>query len=135
MKFKFLILATVAMFLIACEKDDGVSSTDPMEDKSAPVITFISPDTTNYMSGMTMPIKFSVTENDELHEIQLTVTDLSTSNQLMILQMHKHGQTATIDTSMVIPSGGMHRDFEIKAEASDHNGNEAIETITKHIHM
>ncbi len=135
MKIKFLTLAALAILFTSCEKDDKPTTEDPKVDKEAPVITFLAPDTTSYMSGMTMPIKFTVTDNDELHEIHLSVTNITDAKELLHFEMHQHGQSATIDTSLVIPAGGMHREFEIKAEASDHNGNESEKSITKHIHM
>lgn len=137
MKIKFLTLAAFALLLSSCEKkdDDNTTNTDPKVDTQAPEITFISPDdATEYKSGMRMPIKFTVTENDELHEIHLTVTNKTENSTLMHMHMHRHDQTVTIDTAIVIPAVH-HTDIEVKAEASDHSGNTSEKSITKHIHM
>lgn len=131
MKTKIISLSLMAISLAACNKED-----DPKEDKQAPTVTILAPDdTTAYMSGMTMPLKAEISDNDELHEVSLEVTDLTDTVELFHMHVHEDSQNAILDTSIVIPAGPVHRDLEIKFTASDHNGNESEAIRMKHIHM
>ncbi len=138
MKNPILILSLLAFAFTACSKDDDDNNDDPQTDKIAPVIviTMPQPDSVKmYHSGETMPIQAAITENDELHEVEVEVYNVSANQEVFHMHMHEHSQSLTIDTSVVIPTGIMHTDFELKIKASDHSGNEAVASITKHVHM
>lgn len=133
MKLHNFLYITICAAFLSCEKDDG---SGPSVDSEAPGITIEAPlEGTSYHVGDTMPIQIFVTENDQLHEIDVTLRDLSDSSRVFLLHRHQHGLQYTVDTSFVLTADAGEKDFAVEVIASDHSGNVATKSITKYIEM
>ncbi len=136
MFFKVAVVsAFVAFTASSCDKDDdSTGGTNPQEDTEAPVINLMSPDTSStFHSGDTIHIHGTVTDNDGLHEVSVSVTNDKSLPELNVTE-HTHGQTYNIHQEYIIPTT-MHTNIEVKVEAEDHNGNKATITKPFHVHM
>lgn len=135
---KLFITATVfaLLGLVACDKDEH--NHDDHTDKTAPTINIISPvGTEMMMSGDTVKIQAEVTDNDELHEVSLSVTRTHMGNTEEVMHKHYHSHTdkLTITEDYVIAVPGMHNDFKFIIKATDHNNNLNTDTAHLHVHM
>ncbi len=139
-KLAIVFLAISGLFM-ACD-DDPVTV-----DTEAPVIdgrlSFNNP---NCMpcEGETLNIHFTITDNDELHDIEAFlqqsfmdgIQDYSNAQpeKLYELDAHSHTSVYTVDTTYVVDTIH-HSTFYLIVNASDHNGNEATDTTKLHAHM
>lgn len=133
MKTKTILLymaaAMVATFY-SCDKEENKTDTD------APVIEIIEPVIgTTYMSGDTVFIHASMTDNDELHEISALInrTYMGLTDTVWTFATHSHTASYDLYGYYVIEVPGMHNDFELFVTASDHNENESTQTFSFHV--
>lgn len=128
------ILLFMSITFIACEEKHE----DNGQDTEAPTINIISPTATDsYMSGDTVSIQANFTDNDQLHEISasLTRTHNGQTEEVWTYSTHSHTTEFTLSETYVVEVPGMHNEFELTVEASDHNGNSDSKTISFHVHM
>lgn len=121
-----LVLLFVMAFS-ACTKDDGTKISKPTAVVSAPTAGSM------YQSGDQLPIEVVFEDADQLHEYSVEVLDKNLNTTVFSMSGHSHDKTVTIDT-MVTLSVTMHSDFEMTVEVSNHNGEEATETVEFHVH-
>ena len=129
-KLSFLFSLILLLSLASCESDD------PMEDEEKPSINLISPTMDDmYMNGDTVYIQAEIADNDELHEIsgKITHTHMGVSTEVWSLDTHSHLDTYILKDMYVIDVAGMHNDFTLELEVSDHNGN--VGTKEFHFHV
>ncbi len=115
------------MALSACTKDDDTNISKPTAVVSAPT------DGSTYHSGDQLPIEVVFEDADELHEYSVEVLDKNLNTTIFSMSGHSHNKIMTIDT-MVTLNVAMHSDFEMTVEVSNHNGEEAKETVEFHVH-
>jgi hypothetical protein len=110
---QFLILAFSIACLAACKKDKG--------DSEKPMINVTSPNANQqFTAGQTVNIVATVTDNDELHEVHLFVTNKTTSAEIVHSANHVDVQSFNLNESFVAAAGTT---YQIKIEADDHVGN------------
>ncbi|MGB1248592.1 MAG: DUF4625 domain-containing protein [Chitinophagales bacterium] len=131
-KIIFILFAIISTLLISCDKDDN-------KDTTAPTITINSP--TNgiegLMSGDTVNISISITDNDDVHESNavLTHTHMGATTEVWTMGGHQHGNEVMIEGEYIIAVTAMHNDFVLEVTANDHSGNEATTSASFHVHM
>lgn len=128
MRFQFLIIILLSIVFISCEKDDA-----DKVDTEQPVVKILAPDTTIYSSGMNLPVIAKITENDQLHEITVQITNLTQSEIVFRTHTHNHSRSTVYETSMLLPNVGSKQLYEIVVSATDHVGNEASDTVTTEV--
>ncbi|MCD8528551.1 MAG: DUF4625 domain-containing protein [Chitinophagales bacterium] len=133
MKTKTIIIVA-AIFAVSiitsCNKNEDNTDTQ------APVIELIEPTSaTTYMSGDTVFIHATITDNDELHEISSLIsrTHMGVTDTVWTFDTHSHTASYDLYGYYVIEVPGMHNDFELFVTASDHNENESTQTFSFHV--
>ena len=122
-------IALLSIFLIfsSCSKEET-------DDTMVPVISFIEPTQSMYGIGVTVPIELHIDDNDELHHIDIHITDDANSDMIMMSWDHIHEDHIVIDTSFVANLDGvMMSNFTIHVEAEDLSGNKADAFKSVHI--
>jgi hypothetical protein len=112
--------------LSACQKDK--------HHVSVPTVHVHQPVTgTTYNAGDTVPIKIHFSDDDDLHEYHIKLTNKTENVDVLELDGHEHGTSYEVDTYVVV-SATVHADYVLTAEVSNHNGEEAEATIAFHVH-
>ncbi|MEZ5001524.1 MAG: hypothetical protein R2730_00695 [Chitinophagales bacterium] len=132
----FFALTVIVLLLMACDDETTI-------DVGAPVIEFILPtastggeyftDTNNVVL-----IKANITDEDELHNIELSVFNTydhgnGATEEMWRMNMHSHGNFYAIDTSYVIDTA-CHSNYYFKVMASDHNDNVSRDSVLIYVH-
>lgn len=108
-----LIVVLLAVAFIACKKDKG--------DSEKPVITVTSPMANQQFSaGQVINIAATITDNDQLHEVSLSVVNKATSAELVHNHYHVDQKTFNLNDTHTAGAGIT---YKIKIEATDHSGN------------
>lgn len=116
MKKVFTIL--LLSFLLGCKKSD----------ETAPSITVLSPNQGQvFTGGQTVAIKASVSDNNELHMVHVTVLDNTTNGHLVHTEQHPDAKSFDVNESFVPQAG---RSYTIEIEASDHDENTTKKELT-----
>jgi hypothetical protein len=109
----------------SCKKEEA-------EDKIKPAISIAEPalnDTISIASEDSIHIEFSASDNDELHEVKVDITDEGGTNvfsrsadvDAKTYSFHEHFHPAAITGISM---------FTLKVEASDHHSNSESKTLT-----
>jgi len=115
MKRQILLMVSAVIILAACKKDSG--------DNEKPVINITSPMANEqFTAGETVNLQGSVTDNDELHEVHIFVTNKSTGADLIHMAEHVDVKEYPINEVFIVQAGVT---YTIKVEAHDHVGNTA----------
>ncbi|HYC28173.1 MAG TPA: DUF4625 domain-containing protein, partial [Chitinophagaceae bacterium] len=112
---------SVACFA-ACKKDKG-DNQEPMIDVTSPL------GNQQINGGQTVSVNATITDNDELHEVHLTVINTTTQAEVVHFHNHVDVQTYNLNETFVAAAGVT---YEIKVEADDHSGNHAEVEFTIH---
>lgn len=136
MKNILLALLTLTIFTISC--DDA-----PTTDASGPTIEIMKPVQSNggeYFvdTNNVIEILAKITDNDELHNINLVVTNsYAHGNGETVVAFdetyHEHANSFTLDKTFTIDTA-CHSNFYIKVIASDHNNNVTRDSVKVHVH-
>ena len=113
MKKLSILLLIVAV--AACKKSSG--------DSEKPVISVTSPTANQqFNAGQVIPIQATITDNSELHEVSLEITNKTTSAVLVHNHYHVDLMTYTLSDTYTAGAGIT---YKIKIEAADHSGNQS----------
>ena len=117
MKRFYPLLALMAI-LFSCGKQDEID----------PVIELISPtENQTYSGGSTIQVKATITDNEGIHMVHLTVIDLSTQGHMVHFEEHFDGKTYELNKSFPTITG---RQYQIHIDAADHDDNVAVKECT-----
>src|SRR5438270_8060113 len=109
--FAFIIVAAAA----GCKKDST--------DTTAPVITLTSPtDGQAFTAGQTVHVTANISDNDEIHEVHLYVTNVATGDTIANFEEHLDAGSYTLDQTFAVQAGVS---YKIEVDANDHSNNEA----------
>ncbi|MCU7549565.1 Ig-like domain-containing protein [Chitinophagaceae bacterium LB-8] len=109
---KQILLSLLILCIVSCSKN---------KDEEAPVITISSPtNNQSFAAGQTVNVSATVTDNVELHEVHLFVTNNATGHEVVHFEQHADAKTLNIDKSFTAQTGITYR---IRVEADDHAGN------------
>jgi len=112
----FLFIASLSL-LAACGKSDS----------EQPVITINSPQNgQSFSNGQTVTISAAISDNEELHDVQLTVINNSNGNHILHEEYHPDAKTYTISKTFVAQTGGVYR---IEVMAGDHAENHTMTNV------
>jgi hypothetical protein len=112
---KILLVILCAAYLTACKKDKG--------DTQEPMINVTSPTANQqFTAGQTVNVVATMTDDDELNEVHLFVTNKSTGVDVVHFANHVDVETYTITQSFTAGAGIT---YNVKFEATDHSGNHA----------
>ena len=126
-KSTIFILASAMLIFSSCTKDED-------KDVTAPTITFVEPSQTMYGIGVTVPIQLQIEDNEDLHALDIHITNEANSNMIMVSWEHIHENNMMVDTSFVANlEGAMMTNFIIEVNAEDASGNKAVASKTVHI--
>ena len=115
---KRFILPALLVILFSCGKKDEV----------APVIEMISPSSyQTFTGGETIQIKATITDNEGIHMVHVTVTDVATGGHMLHFEEHFDGKTYNLNQSFPTISA---RQYQIHIDAADHDDNVADKDIT-----
>jgi len=115
MKQYLAIAAVVA--LTACGKSDS----------EQPVITINSPlNGQSFTNGQTVTISAAISDNEELHDVQLTVVNTVNGNHILHEEYHPDVKTYTIGKTFTAQTGGVYR---IEVMAGDHAENHTMTNV------
>ncbi|MFN4299582.1 MAG: hypothetical protein ACK4EX_07620 [Thermaurantimonas sp.] len=133
MKSKLLKLASVFFVLtaLACHKDDH--SHDP-NDLQSPQINIIKPSEFSFNSGDTVFIQIVVTDNVELHEVDVFIHEKRTGIEKYKLHRHSHSREVNINSWWIAEAGEGHTDYVLTVKAEDAAGNKAEKKHEFHVH-
>ena len=126
---KITKIALLSVFLIfsSCSRDEAA-------DTMVPEISFVEPAESMYGIGVTVPVMLHIEDNDELHELDIHITNDVNSDMIMMSWGHIHEDHIMIDTSFVANLDGvMMSNFTIHVEAEDVSGNKADASKSVHI--
>jgi len=124
-KITKIILASLLIFSSCSKKDD-----------QAPEISFEQPSTSRYAIGATVPLQLHIEDNEELHGVEIHITNEANSEMLMMSWGHIHEGHIMIDTSFVAhldTSLNTMTDYMIHVEAEDVSGNKSDASKSVHI--
>jgi hypothetical protein len=114
MKNVFLLLLAVAC-ASACKKNGG--------DSLQPVINVTSPTANQqFNAGQVINIIATISDNDQLHEVHLFVTNKATNADVVHFADHVDVSTYNINQTLTAAANVT---YKIKIEANDHWGNHA----------
>ena len=132
MQHKLLIAgltATVALAsLSSCHKDED-------HDTEKPVITLMEPlmnDTISLTTDPSVHIEFSVTDNDELHDVDVNVTNAGGTN-LFTNSTHVDASTFTFHEHFDPTGITSVTQLTLKIDATDHHSNTESKTVTFYV--
>lgn len=126
--FTSILLLMVAV--VACDKgqnniDDNVNK--PSVHVHQPV------EGAMYNAGDTIPVKVHFMDADELHNYHIEVNNTTMTIEVLHVHGHTHSTSHEVDT-FVIASASVHTDYELFTKVSNHNGEEAMDTVKFHVH-
>jgi hypothetical protein len=128
MQFKFCIAVFSAMIFISslssCQKDNHIDSEKPIITIEKPIIG----DTISVSSLSGVELVFSVAENDDLHEVVITIKDYTGAN-VYARSAHVHGKVCSFQEYFQPAGITSLTDFTLEIEAADHHNNVAKETV------
>lgn len=135
MKKNILIPAVIALIAItaACHKDDHDHDHDK-NDTEPPTINIIQPTATVFDSGDTVRIQVVVTDNVELHEVDVFINNKKTNEEVYKLHRHSHTKEVNINSWWIATAPQGHADYILKVKAEDAAGNKAERTHEFHVH-
>lgn len=109
------------------KKDDGSCEIEVEKDTEAPKITIFKPaDKAEFEKGDTVFIEIQVTDNVEMHEVEVHIHRQTTDEEVFHLERHTHSQEVNINTFWVVPNDlGANEKFELEVEAEDDAGNKS----------
>lgn len=132
--FNYLFMKTNASLiaLIAIGMLTGIASCKKESDTEKPVIAIDEPtanDTISLSSSDSVHVEFTASDNEELHEVSVSVTNSAGTSFLSdtedvdksVYAYHKH----FLPTGITSPTP-----FTLTVAASDHSGNEESKTVT-----
>lgn len=125
-----LILAVIiSVGFTACNKEDG-----PIENQG-PGITIVEPSSANnpFISGQSMRIRVDFTDDEELHEMEVSVVRQHDGAEVFNRFTHNHSTLAIIMVDTVLTTA-MHSNFVVTARATDHDGKMTTATETIYMH-
>ena len=97
-------------------------------DELAPVITVTSPNENQvFTGGQTVNVKATITDNEGIHTVHLSVIDNNTGGHLVHFEEHYDGKTYELNKSFPVQAG---RSYKIEIGAHDHADNDAAKEIT-----
>lgn len=73
-----------------------------------------------YREGDTIKIKAKISDNIELHEISVTLKDVSKNRSLLNLNEHIHVQNYHLDTFLILPVKNPGARYQFKIYANNH---------------
>jgi alkyl hydroperoxide reductase subunit AhpC len=113
---KYFIVALGLVVLVACSKSGG--------DTQKPVLVLTSPTGGQTFTGSsTVNIIGTAEDNDELHEIHVTVINKNTDTEVLHVHNHADAKSYNIHETFTAQSGVT---YKIEVEANDHVGNTTI---------
>jgi len=122
-KITKILLASTLLFS-SCSKTDD----------QAPEISFMEPSMPMYSIGATVLLKLHIEDNEELHGVDIHITNEANTEMIMMSWDHIHEGHLMIDTSFVANLDGvMMTNFTIHVEAEDVSGNKAVDSTSVHI--
>jgi len=124
-KITKILLASTLLFS-SCSKTDD----------QAPEISFEQPSMSMYTIGAMVPLQLHIEDNEELHGVDIHITNEANSEMIMMSWEHIHEGHLMVDTSFVA-----HLDTSVKpmtnylihVEAEDVSGNKADASKSVHI--
>src|SRR6266480_1072999 len=117
MKTKKFLIAFALIGFIDCSKN-GV-------DNEKPVINLTTPTANQqFTAGQTINITGTVSDNDEIHEVHVIVTNKTTSTEILHFHDHIDAKTYNIINQSLVAAAGI--TYKIHVEADDHTGNTAV---------
>jgi hypothetical protein len=126
----FTSILLLVLAFTACTKDKNNID----DNVSKPSVHVHKPvDGAMYNAGDTIPVKVHFMDDDELHEYHIHVMNKTMMMDLLHLHGHTHSTSHEVDT-FVIASASVHSDYELITKVSNHNGEEAMDTIRFHVH-
>ncbi len=105
------------LFLGACSKEDD-------KDTTPPVINWVKPINASYAVGDTVFIHVSISDDVEMHHVDVHIYKKPTMEEAFHLDRHSHSNPVNIETYYVIPAGG-EGEYEIEIHAEDDAKNES----------
>lgn len=128
---KSILLAVSSLsiiFISSCKKDTTTTTTDAV-DTEKPVVIITSPKANNkFMNGDTIRIQGTATENDELHEMKITLKNTTKDTLLFSETPVVHALKSYTINTMCIAKAIAHSDCVLTITASDHSSN--VTTVT-----
>ena len=127
------LFIAASMLLVSCDKDDDDDeTTNPATtDTEAPVLKIHSPAAGMFNSGDNVHIHVEITENDELHEYSIVITNDDDGTEYYRNEGHDHSTTLEVHDDFTTTVTG-HTDMTLTATATDHEGNVGTETVHFH---
>jgi len=124
-KITKILLASTLLFSSCSNKDN-----------QAPEISFVEPAMSMYAIGATVPLQLHIEDDEELHGVDIHITNEANSEMVMMSWEHIHEGHLMVDTSFVA-----HLDTSVKpmtnylihVEAEDASGNKADASKSVHI--
>jgi hypothetical protein len=114
---KFVPIACLCL-LLGCGKSDDI----------APVITLTTPaENQVFTGGQTVTVKATITDNEGIHMVHFSVTDLSTGGHAAHLEEHLDSKSYSLNQAFATAAG---RSYKIEIEAVDHNDNVTSKELT-----
>ena len=117
-----------ATLLIACEETEI-----PIPQSSAPTVSIMSPLASDsaYVSGQSLLLQVQFDDDDELHEIVVTIIRLSDGAMIYQRNLHQHGNSYRWIDNLELTTS-VQSDFEVRAIVTDHElqRTEDSQTIT-----
>jgi hypothetical protein len=115
---KKVLLIFSAILFFSCGKSDELS----------PVITVTSPTENQVFSGgQTVSVNATITDNEGIHTVHISVIDNSTSGHLVHLEEHFDGKTYNLNKTFPVQTG---RSYHIEIGAHDHANNTTTKELT-----
>jgi Bacterial Ig domain len=106
--------------VLGCSKKD-------QSDHEAPVIQMISPTTNQvFQAGDSVHIRASISDNTEIHEVHLYVTNSANGALILHFEEHLDAATYTLDKAFAAQTGVT---YKIEIDANDHSGNAAQQIV------
>jgi len=124
-KITKILLASTLLFS-SCSKTDD----------QAPEISFQQPSMPMYAIGATVPLQLHIEDDEELHGVEIHITNEANSEMVMMSWAHIHEGHIMIDTSFVAhldTSLNAMTYYMIHVEAEDVSGNKADSLKSVHI--
>ena len=102
--------------------------------ETIPTVEILSPEEgATIMGGGETRIQVTISDEDELHDYEITIMNTTTNKEVFYYDGHEHTQNLMIDTTVTLDVTE-HSDMTLTVMASNHGGGETTQAVSFHHH-
>jgi hypothetical protein len=111
-------------------KNGHIEDDNDNPSSSNPVVTLTSPlQHQDYQKDDTIYIYGTISDSENLHEVEVNVNDITNNAALFHMHLHIHTQLYTVDTFFVVATTQSALQYQVEVKGEDHYGNVGMKQV------